>query len=49
MEDPITRLKKLVQKANEFDIDYKIPAARYLRSSSEMERMVRSYVMMNFF
>lgn len=41
MEDPSTRLKNLVEKANDFNVDHKIPAVRYLRSSKEMERMVK--------
>jgi len=40
MEKPVERLKKLVEKANAFEVDHKIPAIRYLRSSREMERMV---------
>ena len=38
--DPSQRLKDLVAKANDFDVDAKISAAKYLRSSREMERMV---------
>ena len=40
--DPAKRLKDLVAKANDFDVDWKIPATKYLRSSREMERMVNS-------
>ena len=40
MEDPGERLKSLVAKANDFNVDGKIPAVRYLRSSKEMERQV---------
>ena len=45
--DPAQRLKDLVAKANDFDVDGKIPAAKYLRSSREMERMVKNF-MSNF-
>ena len=38
--DTSQRLKDLVAKANDFDVDAKISAAKYLRSSREMERMV---------
>ena len=41
MDVPTERLRKLVMKANDFEVDTKIPANRYLRSSREMERMVK--------
>lgn len=47
--DPAQRLKDLVAKANDFDVDPKIPASRYLRSSREMERMVKINFISNFF
>lgn len=49
MEDPIEKLRNLVDKANDFDIDSKIPAVRYLRSSREMERMATVYSSENQF
>ena len=41
--EPSQRLKDLVAKANDFDVDGKIPAVKYLRSSREMERMVKKH------
>ena len=45
--DPSQRLKDLVAKANDFDVDAKISAAKYLRSSREMERMVIFFFLFN--
>ena len=44
MEEPVGRLKKIVEKANAFEVDHKISAVKYLRSSKEMERMVYIYI-----
>jgi len=43
MEDPGQRLTSLVAKANDFNVDGKIPAVRYLRSSKEMEKQATTY------
>lgn len=45
--DPIERLKKLNKKASDFECDDKIPVIRYLRSTKEMERMVRFIILLH--
>ena len=38
--DPSKRIKSLINKANDFPFDSKIPVIRYTRSLKELERMV---------
>jgi len=42
-QDPTTRLKNVVEFANSFKIDNRIPIQRYLRSGKEMLRMADVY------
>ena len=41
--DPTSRLRSLGQLGSNVAIENEVPARRYLRSASEMERMVKLY------